>query len=124
MGGDVLIEFRGDHVLVLHPRDYELTPDTARKVWQGIGAACAEHSCTKVLAQGFISRRRLTLTDAFHSGLAAAQEIPGLQLALCLEGHVADDMTEFFQKVASNRGVRIEVFTNVEAAREWLGIAG
>jgi hypothetical protein len=87
-----------------------------KRRWQEIGAACSEHSCTKVLSEGVMAKRRLTITDAFQSGLAAAKEIPGLQLALCLDDYEADDVTAFFQSVASNRGVRFEVFSSIEEA--------
>jgi len=59
--------------------------------------------------------------DAYQSGAQAAESIPGMTLAICIDDYTPDDITQFFKNVAYNRGARIEFFNDKKKALAWLG---
>jgi hypothetical protein len=120
MGNDFSLEFNGKYIHIIHASDYEITPESNDKLWAELSLACQKYNCRKVLAEGHNQKRDLGSMEAFQS--QASQSIPGLSLAICLQGYAPDETTKFFMNVAYNRGVRIEFFNDKKKALTWLGI--
>jgi len=116
------LEFNGKYIHIVHPPDYEISPESNEKLWKELAEACRKYDCLKVLAEGPSQKRRITSLDAFKSGSQASESIPGLTMAICIDGYVTDETTEFFTNVAYNRGADIEFFNDKDKALEWLGI--
>ena len=116
------IEFKGNYVHVQNPPDYEITAEGMERLWSDLAEACLKYDCRKVLSEGKSPVRRLKTLDAFSSGTAAAESIPGLLLAVVFEDYVTDQLTSFFKAVALNRGASVEFFSDREQALRWLGL--
>ena len=122
MSTDFALEFNGKYVHIIHPPDYEITPESQDKLWKELSQACRKNKCLKAFAEGPTQKRKMRSMDAFQSGSQASQSIPGLMLAIYIKGYVPDETTKFFINVAYNRGARIEFFKDKKKALEWLGI--
>jgi hypothetical protein len=122
MGSPYTIESRGDYILVTTGDDFEIAPEVMSKFWPDLAAACVKHGCHRVLIEGGVVRRRMAAIHAFRSGSDAARHIPGLSLAMYIHGYVPDDLTALFKNVASNRGARIEFFSDRAEGLRWLGV--
>ncbi len=121
LSNDFEISFHGEYLRVLHPDDFEITPETNQKVWQAINEACKTHKCLRVLSEGKINQRKMKTWNAHESG-SQSGGIRGLRLACLFYDYKPDEMSEFFKTVSANRGVKIEFFTDKSAALEWLGV--
>lgn len=122
MSTSVTIEPRSGYILVTLPPNHELTAQGLEEFWPALLAVCRERKCTKVLSVGPKPTRRMSVMDAYNSGIQATQDLAGLQVAHCWEGYVPDGLTRFFQAVASNRGASVEFFPDVATGRAWLGL--
>ncbi len=117
------LEFRGDHIHIQHPPDYEITPKGQEKLWAELAEACKKYDCRRLLAEASTPpRRRMGTVDAFESAGRAVQSAPGVSLACCFPGYKSDETTEFYKTAAYNRGVRVEFFSSRDEALKWLGI--
>jgi hypothetical protein len=114
------IEFRGDHIYVFHEEEFELSRELTDFMWSEIARACGKHHCSKVFIEAPAPRRDLDTAGAFESGARLAAIAPRLSVAICFHGYQTDDLTEFFETVARNRGVNVGFFDDAEAALTWL----
>jgi hypothetical protein len=108
------------HVELVH--GYELTPQGNAELILAISDVCARQGQRRVLVEGTIAARRMGTMDSFGTGSLAGSMLAGMSVACCFHGYQADQQTQFFKDVAHNRGVRIEFFTDREAALRWLGV--
>ena len=122
MSIDITLEFNGKYIHISHPPDYEITPESVKKLWTELSQACRKYNCLKVLAEGYAPKREIRTMDAFDSGSQASQFMPGLTMAICFQEYAPDEITKYFTDVAYNRGAHIKFFTNREEALQWLGI--
>jgi hypothetical protein len=118
---DFEIIFRGDFLHVVHPDNFEISPEGNVKLWNALETACKTHNCYKVLSEGKINLRKMKAWNVFDSG-SQASEINGLRLACLFYNYQPDEMSAFFKTVSANRGAKVEFFTDKTAALEWLGI--
>jgi hypothetical protein len=120
------MEFLGDHIRILHPDNYEITPESQEQLWLTIGEACEHFNCCRVLAESSTPpKRNMTEIDAFRSAGQAAKATKSsgeLRLAILFKGYNPDKTTEFFLNSAYNMGIRIEFFSDRKEAAKWLGI--
>jgi hypothetical protein len=123
MSTDFSIEFHGDYIHVLHSPGFEVTPQSTAKLWAALAAECKTYNCRRVLREGKLGQRKMNWVTAYDSAVQATNVIRGLRIACCFENHTADEMTDFFKMVASNRGVDIDFFPNRHEALRWLGVA-
>ena len=121
MSSDFSIEFNGRYIHVVHAPDYEISPGSNDKLWSAIAKASRKHTFLKVFAEGASQTRKVTSMDAYQSGALAAENIPRLTMAICIQEYEPDEMTRFFTNVAYNRGARIEFFNDKKKALAWLG---
>jgi hypothetical protein len=122
MSTDFTIEFRLTYLHIQNSLDYEITPEGASRRWTALATACATFNCNRVLWEGKVAARRLTISEVYNSASQLADIAPGLKLACYLVDYIPDDLSEFYKQVAFNRGTQIQFFSNREAALKWLGI--
>jgi hypothetical protein len=120
MESGFVVKFHGDFIEIVHPPGFVASAASLPEIWRVISEACSRYDCRKVLVTARQFKRELDTAQAFDSGVEAAKTIPGLSLALCLKGHVPDDLSSFFVTVALNRGARVEFFEDEDLARKWL----
>lgn len=121
MSSDLSIEFRGSYLHVKLPPGFEITPEKTTILWLTIGDACQEYVCKRVLVEGTISSRQMTMADVYDSGKGVG-DIGGLRLACLFYDYPSDETTDFFKMVASNHGVLVEFFNDRTEALRWLGV--
>ena len=116
------LEVHQDYLHIKQPPGVVIDPDTTQDTWAVIGRLCHEHGRSKVLIEADRPERRLDTMTAFDSGRMLAENTSGLTIALCFYNYEFDDLTTFFKTGAQNRGVRVEFFSKLEDAAEWLGV--
>jgi hypothetical protein len=121
LSNDFEIVFRGNYLHVLHPDNFEISPEGNAKLWEMLAELCKTHNCYRVLSEANIQLRKLKTWNVHHSG-SQASEIRGLRLACLFYNYQPDEMSEFFKTVSANRGAKVEFFTDKTAAFEWLGV--
>ncbi len=122
MSSDFSVQFNGSYIHLIHAPNYEISPESNDILWAELAKACRKYKCLKVLTEGSNQKRRITSMDAYQSGAQAAESIPGMTLAICIDDYTPDEITQFFKNVAYNRGARIEFFNDKKKALAWLGI--
>jgi hypothetical protein len=83
---------------------------------------CTRQGQRRVLIEGTVARRQMGTMDSFGLGSLVGSMLSGISLACCFYGYTPDQQTQFFKDVAQNRGVRIEFFSERDAALRWLGV--
>jgi hypothetical protein len=119
---EVTLEMREGYLYARLVPGFEITPARMNKLWETIGEACLRTGMRRVLTEGTVVGRRMTTMDSFETASSAARLVPGLAMACYVQGHIADEQTEFFKIAAMNRGVRVELFGSQDEALRWLGI--
>jgi hypothetical protein len=118
---DFEITFRGDYLHVQHPDNFEISPESNQKLWIALETACQTHKCHRVLSEGKINLRKMKAWNVVDSGTQASV-IRGLKIALLFYNYQPDEISGFFKTVSANRGVKVEFFTDKNAALDWLGV--
>ncbi|HEY8562858.1 MAG TPA: hypothetical protein VIL74_20945 [Pyrinomonadaceae bacterium] len=118
----VLITYRNGYIHILNPDNFVITPDKIEGLWENLTEACTKYDCNRVLNEGSVDLSKLRAYDSYHSG-AQAGEIQGLRMAFLFHGYTPDERADFFKTVASNRGAKIEFFSDRRAALRWLGVS-
>ena len=114
------IDYQGDYISVRLGPDYEVSPEQENEFWGSVEAACKEHDCRSVIVEGYIPKRQPDPIEIVQSGLRAAEVVPKLWFALCLDNYEPSELSELFKVVARSRGVHVKFFTNREHALLWL----
>ena len=115
------VEFRAkDGVLYVHlsgefPREML---DKSENLFQPLADACAVHQCDKAFIDARELKANLGTLGLFRAG---EETVPltraGLRIALLAREDMVD---RFFEDVAANRGGTVKVFTDPDAAYNWL----
>ena|SRR4051794_35684886 len=113
------IEFRDDHVHVHLGPDYEFQPEGSASIWAEIKRLCDEHHTSRVLVEGNLPKGERTTPEIIAAGQRTAI-VPHLWLAFHIDGHVASETSELFEKIAASKGVRVKYFADREHALTWL----
>lgn len=119
MGQDVKIEFREDHIHVVLGPDYKITPEQSDDFWQVLRETAGQHDSRRVLIEGAIPEGPQTPGEVIQEGKRTAQ-VPGLWMAVCLEGYIPNERSELFEVIAASQGVRVKFFSDTEHALSWL----
>ena len=101
---------------------YEITPEGTTELVLALSDVCRRQGQRRVLIEGTVARRHMGTMDSFSFGSLLGSTLPGVSLAFCLYGFTPDEQTQFFKDVTQNRGVRIEFFSDRNAALRWLGV--
>ena len=102
--------------LDMHPGEL---PECLRE----LSSACAENNCRHILGRVDGPLGALTVADVFEMATYLAATVPALQVALLVGENDSEELKEFFQLAASNRGLTIDFFTDETKALRWLGVA-
>lgn len=90
----------------------------AKNLFQPLIEACSAQECKKALIDATDLEADLGTMGLFRAGQdAAALTFLGLRVAIVAKEAMVD---RFFEDVAANRGGNIRVFTDMDAARDWL----
>lgn len=122
MNDKFTIEFRGDYLHVRHAPGYEIDRENSIAVWEAVNQASRIHNCRLVFSEGENVIRKAKILDAFEAAKMFSQTQHGFRVACYFKGYEPDEVAEFFKTAAVNRGMRIEYFTDREAAFRWLGV--
>ena len=114
------VDLHDDHVHIVHHEPIILSPELGNVMWPELENACRQHDRRKVLVEATVEARNVDTTDVFDAGSAVAELSPRPVIAFCFLGREPDELTEFFETVAKNRGVNVEFFTDRERAEKWL----
>jgi hypothetical protein len=102
------LEFRGT-----------FTPAAAMQVVDAMIAQCLEADCTRVLLDCRSMGGRIEVVDRFEVAEYGATRLRSVRVAVL--GRADQILPDrFFEKVAVNRGLKLKVFTDSEAAEDWL----
>ena len=84
--------------------------------------AAVRGGCRRILCNEAALEYRLNTLDTFKAAAFIADYAPHVAQAalVCSPGCAADAL--FWETVASNRGLRVRAFRNVDAAWSWLGL--
>jgi len=96
------------------------SPTAARDSVDTMVTACAREGCSKVLFDCRPMTGDMSVSDRFETGTYGAAKIP-VQIKIAMlgrEDQISPD--NFFETVARNRGVNVTVFSDIDAALEWL----
>jgi hypothetical protein len=113
--------FTGEFVRLSFTNPFAITPHTAHELLTSLAAKCSAHACTKVLVAGLSPSGGLSTEELYNLGVALSKAVPGIRVAVFLEGEPRNTDREFFRDVATNRGANVRYFASVAAGTEWLG---
>jgi hypothetical protein len=91
--------------------------------WPMLSKLCNKYQCGRVLVEGEAPKRDMDTVSAFESGKEASEVYSDLWIALCFDGYEPDETSELFVTAARNRGAKVKFFSEIDAAKRWLGIA-
>lgn len=101
---------------------YEITPAGMTELTLAIADVAGRQGQRRVLVEGTVARRSMGTMDSFSLGSLIGTMLTGVSVACCFYGYATDQQTQFFKDVSQNRGVRVEFFSDREAALRWLGV--
>ena len=101
----------------------DMRSDALPNCLRELASACAEYSCRHILGHVDGPLGALTTADVFEMATYLATTIPALKVALLIGDDDSEELQEFFQLAASNRGLMIEFFTDRTQALLWLGVS-
>ncbi len=90
--------------------------------WITVARLCEEHGRAKVLIEVQRVEGKMDTMSAFESGRILAENATGVTLAICVHEPDFDETASFFKTVAQNRGVKVEFFSGLDSARQWLNV--
>ena len=116
------VDVHPSYLHIKHPPGFVISAENTEIIWGRIKEVCRENGVTKVLVEAQSPTRQLDTMSAFDSGRILAETLSGLTIAMCFHDYQFDELTSFFKTVAQNRGVKIEYFSDLRAALEWLDV--
>ncbi|MEP6903693.1 MAG: hypothetical protein ABJA66_18365 [Actinomycetota bacterium] len=122
MNTDFTLEFRRNHIHVQYSPGYEVTLQGTTDLWKAISDFCHTHNCNCILIEGTVDAWKMNTADVYEMGIEASNIIYKAKIALCFVNCTENDLTEFFQLVAGNRGTQIKSFSDRHEAMQWLGV--
>ncbi len=114
------IEHCGDYISVKLGADYEVSPAQEEEFWTSVKSACTQYDCRCVLVEGYVPKREPDASEIIQSGVRAANVVPKLWFALCLENFEPTELSDLFKTIARSHGVHVKFFTNREQSLKWL----
>jgi len=113
--------FTGDFVRLSFSKPFTITPQVALELLAKLAAVCSANSSARVLVEGLSPAGGLSTEELYNLGVALSRAVPGVRVAVFLEGSARVTDREFFKNVATNRGANVRYFASVDEARSWLG---
>lgn len=100
----------------------EFTKDIPEKVNpEFIMKECKKREINKVLMNGFYVTGNISTLERFNIAKVYAKSFSGSNIKFSMVANTEIiNPNSFFETVASNRGVNVRVFTDLDEARKWL----
>ena len=93
--------------------------ETAKQFWHAISEECKKVGCKKVLVVEDM-QAKVSLSEVYSIASELPQLFHGIQVAFVDKHSEHQNLNDFGETVATNRGFHGKVFNDVEAAKEWL----
>lgn len=122
MDAPFLVEVHPKYLHLKYPAGFLASLETTGDSWLALGKLCEQYGRNKVLIEASKPERQFDTMTAFESGRILAENTAGVTIAICLHDHEYDDLSHFFTTVAQNRGVKIELFNDLNEALQWLDV--
>jgi ketopantoate reductase len=100
--------------------DVHPSSEVLAQCWKDLVATCAQNTSRRVLTRLNIPLRNFSFHDIFEMASYLAVSISGLYIAIVLQDDDSEEVKEFFQLVASNRGLTVAFFHDYESAQQWI----
>jgi hypothetical protein len=112
--------FTGEFVRLSLSKPFTINPHSAHELLAKLAAECSAHSCAKVLVEGLSPEGGLSTEELYNLGVALSKAVPGVRVAVFLQGDKRTPDREFFKDVATNRGANVRYFDSIEDSTTWL----
>ena len=117
---DIRFEQRDDDYLYARVSGDGTSPEVCRRYFSDVAAECRARGCYKVLVDSHLEGQ-ISVTEMFR----ITCELPelgfhGIKMALAEYDPGQHDRNTFGETAASNRGLMLRVFLNVQDAEQWL----
>lgn len=122
MGEPFHLEVHPAYIHFKLPNDFVATLESTGEAWVAVGKFCEQNRRHKVLIEATKPDRQMDTMASFESGRILAENATGVTVAICLHDYEFDELSSFFKTVAQNRGVKMELFTNLDEAYRWLDV--
>ncbi|HEX2697254.1 MAG TPA: hypothetical protein VHM28_06055 [Anaerolineales bacterium] len=86
---------------------------------KGIAEACRREGLSKALCDVRGMMGKIDIVDSFQLAVAGVLIFDGIQLAGVYR---REDMDLFAETVIRNRGGNVRLFSDIESAKQWLGV--
>lgn len=116
------LEVHSEYLHLTFPSGFVASLESTGDTWIALGRLCEQHGLNKVLIEATKPLRRFDTMSAFESGRILAENTVGVTIAICLRDHEYNEISQFFKTVAQNRGVKIELFNDIDDALQWLDV--
>lgn len=111
-------ENKGQYLLMTPSRDYSLS--NYKEALGEASALCKQYRLTKILADARTINQSIPEFDRFELGVEIAKKLgANIKLAILMPVGIIDKLGE---NAAVNRGGKVYVTSNMDAALDWLGI--
>ena len=114
---DIEMEDRGDYLWVLVGGD-KLTAATAVAYWREIADRCHGSRCNKILIEKNFTES-VGPAEMLEMAETLGNLLPGQRIAF-YDRYDHSSINELGKKLARNRDVMMQTFTNVQDAEKWL----
>ena len=111
------MEDRGEYLYVLVGGE-KLTADIAVGYWHEISEKCVEMGCHKVLIEKEF-KETVNVDELFRMAELLADVLPNGRIAF-LDRYDHRDINELGKRLARNRNVMMQIFSDVDEAARWL----
>lgn len=120
MAIDFSATVEGD-TLVVQTKGFDESLEQVLEYGLAIIRLCLKHGVTRVLCDERDLSYRLHTNDIYASAAFIAEQAPHLHRVaiVCDPQSIVDAL--FWETVAVNRGLKVKMFKELDAARDWLG---
>ena len=116
-----------DNLISLHPRHvllevegYPLSPDEIAEALSAAVDVAIRAELDLVIRRQIPVKQRASTTDFFHFASWLSRSGFTRKIALVFPEEMHADNLDFFVTAATNRGMRVSVFAETDAALEWI----
>ncbi len=113
-----LMEYQGSYVSI-RP-GYEPADTADDNWWTLLAEICTANDCYRVLSDTDLCPPASSFSETFDSAAKAAAVLSQVKLAIYFGENLPSESQIFFQTVARNRGLVVELFSQREEALCWL----
>jgi hypothetical protein len=111
------MEDRGEYLYALVGGE-KLTPEIAASYWREIAGKCFELEKTKILIEKeFVES--VSPLEMVYMGNSLGELLATRKVAF-IDRYGNEDINDLGKKIARNRDVKLQVFSDIESAEKWL----